>query len=324
MAQKKAKEEAKETPQEFAHVKPPEWETKEQTPQDFAYEKPAESEEKPKTSRDRIAEEYFVDYDDVKQQMDESDISDELKAKILDPDAILTDEDIAEFEKVFGQLDDDVDDEYYFDGEFNYNKLPMFDVEGYRGAFMALKNEFDELYNQRYSSKKAHDDAWEMFEMLFARVHDDPVVQDFFSYCFKKGQYDFIHANYERQMKMSLLAASNGNAFAAQKLQLFMNVALEELVDFGGKEDIQMEVGLTDENYLLFLTKCLADIMVKDLKIDVSELMKEKNEPSEQSQKSLQLFRESMDHAVDVMMDEIEDCVNHLGSLYEDMIEKNS
>lgn len=173
------------------------------------------------------------------------------------------------------------------------NISPIFDVFLYRELFMALKQKLDVLFDKREKSEKdsnAYDDA--VYNITTSAINESG-PQDFLSYCYKRGKYDFCLMNYEKYMKWSLLAAANGNAFTLSKLQVFFAHAIENVLDLENHNYMINFLELTSEHYYTFITKLLCEEIVKILNISAESLIKMPEVYQEENEELLRLFDNS-------------------------------
>ena len=66
-------------------------------------------------------------------------------------------------------------------------------------------------------------------EVSARAIDGDCVAQDCIAYFFKRG-FDDFKPNYEYYMSWEVLAAANGNEFAIEKLQFFLDVAVNTII----------------------------------------------------------------------------------------------
>ena len=136
-------------------------------------------------------------------------------------------------------------------------------------------------------------------------------------YCYKKGFYDFCIITYEKYMKWTILAASNGNAFSVSKLQVYLTTALDSLdsVDHSVLIDF---LDITDENYVLFLSKLLCDELVEILEISPEELVKMPEKFMEQTEEIQKVFDKAKMEAANRVIEKL----NKAAQTLNDEIEK--
>ena len=77
------------------------------------------------------------------------------------------------------------------------------------------------------------------FKDMFAEVgalamENNCIAQDVLSYYYKDGVEGVIEENYDQYMQWEILAGANGNEFAIEKLQFFLNYAIQEIAEGAG------------------------------------------------------------------------------------------
>ncbi|MEG1499986.1 MAG: hypothetical protein RR400_02860, partial [Clostridia bacterium] len=77
-------------------------------------------------------------------------------------------------------------------------------------------------------------------------------------------------------MKWSIVAASNGNESAIDKLRMFLAQSYDAVLDMENAPNILAGNGIYEENYEIKLGKLFCDAIVDELKINVQTLAKEK------------------------------------------------
>lgn len=197
------------------------------------------------------------------------------------------------------------------------NVSPIFDVAFYRELFMSLRQSLDNLYDKREKSEKdstAYDDA---VYNITTNALDDMGAQDFLSYCYKKGKYDFCLMNYEKYMKWSILAASRGNAFTLSKLQIYLTNAIEEVLDMENHDVMLDFLELTPENYYIFISKLICEEIVNKLQISAESLIKMPEVYQEQNEESLRLFDNAKIDASKAVKDTLKKAIDQLKQLVE-------
>jgi hypothetical protein len=170
------------------------------------------------------------------------------------------------------------------------NISPIFDVVFYRELFMSLRQKLDDLYDKREKSEKSSNDYDDAVYNITTKATTDAGAQDFLSYCYKKGKYDFCLTNYEKYMKWSFLAAAQGNAFTLSKLQIFLTNSIDDVLSMDNHDVMIDFLELTSENYYVFLSKLVCEENVKNLGISAESLIKMPEVYQEQTDDMLRLF----------------------------------
>ena len=178
----------------------------------------------------------------------------------------------------------------FVDLSLDFNNFAIFDVYLYRELFMELRRQMDELYSKRTKTDKdlaEYDDA---VYNITANSVSDAGAQDFMGFCYKKGFYDFCITNYEKYMKWSILAASNGNAFTLSKLQIYLTNAIDKLFEIEDLNVLSDFLDLAHDNFVVFLSKMLCEEIVNVLEISAEDLIKTPEKYVEQNEELLKMF----------------------------------
>ena len=136
-------------------------------------------------------------------------------------------------------------------------------------------NEFVKL--RRVILDSAEDNTFsDSFTELCARaMANDPVAQDVVAYFFNKGIPDRLYPNFEYYMSWEILAGANGNEFALEKLEFFLNPSLNQIFD--DDEILEMALkrkNITKDNALLVVSNLLCEGIVDEMKLDPKQLVK--------------------------------------------------
>ncbi|MDD4110395.1 MAG: hypothetical protein PHS54_02450 [Clostridia bacterium] len=192
------------------------------------------------------------------------------------------------------------------------NISPIFDVFLYRELFMSLKQKLDALFDKREKSDKdsnAYDEA--VYNITTSAINECG-PQDFLSYCYKRGKYDFCLMNYEKFMKWSLLAAANGNAFTLSKLQVFLASSVDNVLNLENHSYMIDFLDLTPENYYTFLIKLLSEEIVKNLNISAESLIKMPEVYQEETDELLRVFDNAKITAVESVKETLKNAIDQL------------
>lgn len=139
-----------------------------------------------------------------------------------------------------------------------------------------------EAYNGFVKMRKAVFDSIDQgkFEDVFADIcanalAGDCVAQDCVAYFFNKGVDGYLAPNYDYYMSWQILAGANGNEFALEKLEFFLNPALEPIVD---DEEIlttaMQNKTITKDNALMVISNLICEGIVDELHIEPKNLVK--------------------------------------------------
>lgn len=151
-------------------------------------------------------------------------------------------------------------------------------------------------YRKEIMSKASTDGFSDAFVELCTKAYmGDNVAQDCVAYFFNKGVPGQLNVNYEYYMSWEILAASNGNEFAIEKLEFIMKPSLDALFSFDKilKEAMRRN-NITKENALLVIPKLICKQVVEDLKIDPKNLIDLDIQTSEPDAQKARKFEDAM------------------------------
>ena len=115
----------------------------------------------------------------------------------------------------------------------------------------------------------------EFTELCARAMGGDCVAQDCVAYFFSRGVPGVLLKNYDYYMSWQILAGANGNMFALEKLEFFLNSALEEIV---GNEEILSQAfyrrNITKDNALMVISNLLCEGIVDQLQLDPKKLVR--------------------------------------------------
>ena len=112
-------------------------------------------------------------------------------------------------------------------------------------------------------------------------LEGDSVAEDCVAYFFNKGISNILQPNYEFYMFWQILAGANGNEFALEKIEFFLNSALEQIV-----EDTELVANamrkqkMDASNALMVISNILCEAIIDHLNFDAVDFVKVKDEPS--------------------------------------------
>lgn len=113
------------------------------------------------------------------------------------------------------------------------------------------------------------------FDVCAQAMDGDCVAQDVAAYFFNHGISGFLAPNYTAYLSWQILAGANGNEFALEKLEFFLNSALETILN-----DEQLLVramtrkNITKDNALMVIANLICEGIVDEMKIDPKNLVK--------------------------------------------------
>ena len=103
-------------------------------------------------------------------------------------------------------------------------------------------------------------------------IDGDCVAQDCIAYFFNRG-FDDFKPNYEYYMSWEILAAANGNEFAIEKLQFFLDSGVNEVIY--SREVLKRAMvrrNLTKDNAIMVISNLICEGIVDELELDPKKL----------------------------------------------------
>lgn len=129
------------------------------------------------------------------------------------------------------------------------------------------------------------------------------IAQDLMAYYYKDGAIDVVPENYDLYMSWEILAGANGNEFAIEKLQFFLNHAIEEIADDPRLPEILEQNDIDETNYVFVLGNLLCEGIVDELKITTKKLIDDQNKESKYSPEKQRVFSKALDSALPKVLD---------------------
>ena len=169
-------------------------------------------------------------------------------------------------------------------------------------------NSFKELRKILNGSITSPDDWKKSFKDMFAEVgalamENNCVAQDVMAYYYKDGVQGFLEENYDKYLQWEILAGANGNEFAIEKLQFFLNYAMQEIVDSENLEKILRINGIDEENYMFILGNLLCEGLVDELEIEPKKLVESPDDKVEYSLERQRVYRRALDACLPRVLD---------------------
>ncbi len=198
----------------------------------------------------------------------------------------------------------------------DFNQYLTFNVNLYKELFLELRKRLDYCFSKKDKSDKDYEEYDEMVFNITTSALNDCGAQDFVGYCYKKGFYDFCVSNYEKYMKWTILAAANGNAFSLSKLQIFLTTAIDDILEMDNHDYLIDFLDLSNDNYILFLSKLICVEMVKIMDISPEKLIKLPEKFQEQNEETQKIFDRIKIEATNICKQKIKYCID---GLYEEV-----
>lgn len=124
------------------------------------------------------------------------------------------------------------------------------------------------------------------------------IAQDLMAYYYKNGVKGYIPENFDLYMRWEILAAANGNEFAIEKLQFFLNYAFDTIADNPNLSQILYQNDIDEKNYVHVLGNLLCEGIVDDLQITTKKLIDDQNKESKYSPEKLRELQRALDRAL--------------------------
>lgn len=170
----------------------------------------------------------------------------------------------------------------------------VYKVDAYNG-FIELRKALNEMLEDPRRSDN-FDEAWA--EVGALAMEGNPIAQDIVSYYYKNGIPNHLPENYDLYMKWSILAAANGNEFAIEKLQFFLNYAFQELITEENLEKILERNEIDESNYLYIIGNLLCEGLVDEMHINAKDLVEERNQVIKYTPERLRVFKRELEKAI--------------------------
>lgn len=164
-------------------------------------------------------------------------------------------------------------------------------------------NSFRELRKILNGSIASPQDWKKSFSEMFAEVgalamENNCIAQDVLSYYYKDGVEGALEENYDQYMQWEILSAANGNEFAIEKLQFFLNYAMQEIVDNEKLDKILALNGIDENNYMYILGNLLCEGVVDELGLSPKKLVDAPAKKQEYSLERMRVYRTALDKAL--------------------------
>lgn len=175
----------------------------------------------------------------------------------------------------------------------------VYKVDAYNG-FVELRKVLNELLENSEDRSK-FEDAWA--EVGALAMSGNPIAQDIVAYYYKDGINGFLPENYDLYMKWSILAAANGNEFAIEKLQFFLNYAFQELITEENLQKILSRNEIDENNYFYVIGNLLCEGLVDEMHINAKDLVEEKSGIVKYTPERLRVYKRELEKALPRILD---------------------
>lgn len=169
-------------------------------------------------------------------------------------------------------------------------------------------NSFKELRKILNGSISSPQEWKKTFKEMFDEVgglamENNSIAQDVLSYYYKDGVEGQLEENYDQYMQWAILAGANGNEFAIEKLQFFLNSAVQDIVDSDQLAKILMVNGIDEQNYIYILGNLLCEGIVDELKLEPKKLVDAPQVKTEYSLERQRVYRRALDACLPKVME---------------------
>lgn len=177
--------------------------------------------------------------------------------------------------------------------------------------FTDRKTAFDGFvkYRKEVYDSVERGDFFDVFtELCSQALAGDCIAQDCVAYFFKKGIPEYLLPNFEFYMSWQILAGANGNIFALEKMEFFLQNALNEIIY--NEEVLKTALlrgNITKDNALMMISNLICEGIVDQLQLDPKQLIHMSNKPSTYSPEKNRIYLNAMENC-------LQDVINYLVS----------
>ena len=169
-------------------------------------------------------------------------------------------------------------------------------------GFVEMRKILNDVIENPQDYNKDFDDIFSEIGAL--AMSGNPIAQDLMSYYYKEGVPGFIDENFDQYMKWAILAGANGNEFALEKLQFFLNYGLNELLSDDSKvQRILSRNGINELNYLYILGNLICEGIVDSMNITAKALVEEKPKVVKYTPEKLRVYKREIDKVLPKIME---------------------
>ncbi len=168
--------------------------------------------------------------------------------------------------------------------------------------FTERQKAFDKFVKYRreiYDSIDKGDFFDEFTELCEKALSGDCVAQDCVAYFFKKGVPEYLLPNFELYMSWQILAGANGNEFAIEKMEFFLQPALNAIIyDEQILQAALRRKNVTKENALMVISNLICEGIADELALDPKKLIHMGNAASEYSPEKNRTYISAMENCL--------------------------
>lgn len=141
------------------------------------------------------------------------------------------------------------------------------------------------------------------FDVCAKAIDGDCIAQDCVAYFYNKG-FDDFQPNFENYMSWEILAAANGNEFAIEKLQFFLDVGLNTIIyDEEILKTAMVNGNLNKENAIMVISNLICEGMVDELNLNPKEMIGMSKHPEEYSPAKNRRFVSAMEDCMPAVVE---------------------
>lgn len=181
---------------------------------------------------------------------------------------------------------------------YNFNKRSKLDYKD----FTDRKTAFDGFVKYRrvvLNSVDKNKFVDEFTELCTRAMSGDCIAQDCVAYFFNRGVPDYIAPNYEYYMSWQILAGANGNEFALEKLEFFLNSALERIINDEELLSLAMKrKNIDKDNALAVISNLLCEGIVDQLGIEATKLIDINKTPKPYTPERNRVFLDALENCI--------------------------
>lgn len=172
--------------------------------------------------------------------------------------------------------------------------------DGYTG-FVQIRNTMNDMLENPEKYNKSFDDLFT--EVGALAMDNNSIAQDIMSYYYKEGVPGHVAKNYDLYMKWGILSAANGNEFAIEKLQFFLNYAFSQIIFNEKLPEIIEKNDITEKNYLYIIGNLLCEGLVDELKITAKGLVESPQLEVSYTPERLRIYKRELEKALPKVLD---------------------
>lgn len=132
-------------------------------------------------------------------------------------------------------------------------------------------------------------------ELCTKALSGDCVAQDCVAYFFNKGLPNELSPNFDFYMSWEILAGANGNEFALEKMEFFLNPVLEEITDdVDLLKEAMLRKNITKDNALMVISNLICEGIADELELDPKNLINIENKASYYTPEKNRVYLDAM------------------------------